>query len=53
MADSVQRFDLQIPEPDLDALRKRLDLTRWPDAETAEGWLQGVPLERAKRLVQY
>jgi hypothetical protein len=53
MSSDVTPFELAIPESELERLRARLDMTRWPDAETAEGWEQGVPLDRAKALVHY
>jgi pimeloyl-ACP methyl ester carboxylesterase len=53
MTSDVTPFVLDIPESELAQLRARLDLTRWPDAENAEGWAQGVPLDRAKALVHH
>jgi len=50
---AVEPFVLHVPESALDDLRRRLAATRWPEAETAEGWTQGVPLDRAKSLVEY
>jgi pimeloyl-ACP methyl ester carboxylesterase len=51
--DSITPFTLRVPDAELEFLRRRLDETRWPDAETADGWVQGVPLARAKALVDY
>jgi pimeloyl-ACP methyl ester carboxylesterase len=53
MPDLIMPFALDVPQADIDALQARLDQTRWPDPETTEGWIQGVPLERAKALVAY
>jgi epoxide hydrolase len=53
MTSDVTPFELAIPESELERLRARLDMTRWPDAETADGWDQGVPLDRAKALLHY
>jgi epoxide hydrolase len=53
MSRAIEPFQLAIPEEALDDLRRRLRATRWPDPQTAGGWLQGVPLERAKALVDY
>ena len=53
MTSEITPFVLDIPESELERLRARLDLTRWPDAENGEGWNQGVPLDRAKALVHY
>ena len=30
-------------------LRRRLELTRWPDPETVSDWSQGVPLAQAAK----
>lgn len=53
MSNAILPFTLEMPEAELAVLRSKLELTRWPDAETADGWLQGVPLARAKSLVDY
>ncbi|WP_406831737.1 epoxide hydrolase family protein [Pedococcus sp. KACC 23699] len=49
----IASFRSRVPEAALDDLRRRLALVRWPDAETLPGWAQGVPLVRARRLVDY
>jgi epoxide hydrolase len=33
-------------------LKRRLEATRWPDAETSPGWAQGVPLAKMQALVE-
>lgn len=53
MSDRIEPFELHVPQPALDDLYARLDRTRWPEPETGEGWSQGVPLERARALVDY
>jgi pimeloyl-ACP methyl ester carboxylesterase len=53
MPDTITPFTLAIPQPALDDLHTRLTLTRWPDAQTAPGWTQGVPLDRAQSLIAY
>jgi len=50
---SIQPFHLSIPESELVDLRRRLELTRWPDPETVGDWSQGVPLTQAKALVEH
>jgi pimeloyl-ACP methyl ester carboxylesterase len=37
----------------LDDLHRRLDGTRWPEAETVGDWSQGVPLAQAQALCAY
>ncbi|WP_457147570.1 epoxide hydrolase family protein [Mycobacterium sp. URHB0021] len=51
--ESVRPLVVRVPQPAIDDLERRLAATRWPDRETAGGWSQGVPLDRAKRLVDY
>lgn len=51
MADSsIRPFSIDIPQTELDSLKQRLAITRWPDAETPEDWSQGVPLNYAQEL---
>jgi pimeloyl-ACP methyl ester carboxylesterase len=49
----MREFQIKIPETDLDDLRDRLARTRWPEAATADGWTQGVPLDYARELCDY
>ncbi|HSS11776.1 MAG TPA: epoxide hydrolase N-terminal domain-containing protein, partial [Acidimicrobiales bacterium] len=53
MSDSITPFRIDIPEPDLDDLRKRLRRTRWPEPETVDDWSQGIPLAYVKDLCDY
>ena len=53
MSDAIRPFTIDIAEEQLDDLRRRLDLTRWPEAETVQDWSQGVPLAEARKLVDY
>lgn len=48
-----QPFRIDVPEAELDDLRRRLDATRWPEPATAEGWVQGVPLEYLREFCDY
>src|ERR1700739_703200 len=34
-------------------LNRRIDQTRWPDAETVDDWTQGAPLAKVKALVDH
>ncbi len=43
-------FHLEIPEAQLQDLKRRLQATRWPEDVTEPGWTQGVPLDAAKTL---
>jgi pimeloyl-ACP methyl ester carboxylesterase len=49
-SETVEPFRLQIPQAELDDLRRRLLAVRWPDAETVDGWEQGAPLAQLRRL---
>ena len=46
-------FRVQIAEEDLEDLRDRLAMTRWPDRETVGDWSQGVPQAYARELCEY
>jgi pimeloyl-ACP methyl ester carboxylesterase len=50
---SIEPFRLDIPQAELDDLRTRLDLTRWPEELPDVGWAYGVPLKYLQELVQY
>lgn len=52
-SDAIQSFHINIPQSALDDLKYRLEWTRWPDRETVNDWKQGVPLDKAKSLVDY
>ena len=49
----IREFGLQVPQAQLDDLRRRLETARWPDAETVDDWSQGVPIAKLKSLVDY
>jgi epoxide hydrolase len=53
MSDAITPFRIDIPESELDDLRQRLRLTRWPDAETVDDWSQGIPLAYTRDLCDY
>lgn len=46
-------FRLEIPQADLDDLKRRLTSTRWPAESPVAGWERGVPLGYLKELAQY
>jgi epoxide hydrolase len=50
MDKTIKPFHLQIPEAQLDDLKRRLQAVRWPEDVTEPGWTQGVPLAAAKAL---
>ncbi|TXR49582.1 epoxide hydrolase family protein [Phyllobacterium endophyticum] len=52
-ADTIRPFKVNVPQPQIDDLRRRLAATRWPDEETVPDQSQGVQLARLQPLVQY
>ena len=44
---------IEITEAEIKDLRRRLQNTRWPEAETVEDWSQGVPLAYQRELAGY
>ena len=52
-ATAIRPFHIDIPQEELDELRRRLQATRWPEGETVEDESQGVQLETMRELVRY
>ncbi len=52
MAD-ITPFKIDTPRSDIEDLKSRLALTRWPDKETPDDWGQGIPLSYMKELQHY
>ena len=50
---TIKDFSINIPEEKLIDLKKRLELTRWPDKETPSDWTQGIPLSYMKEIHSY
>ena len=50
---TIKDFSITIPEEKLVDLKKRLELTRWPDKETPSDWTQGIPLSYMKEIHSY
>lgn len=53
MSNDIVPFKAAIPEQELSDLKRRLELTRWPEKEPCTGWEQGVPLAYARELALY
>jgi pimeloyl-ACP methyl ester carboxylesterase len=49
----MKPFRVEIPDADLEDLRRRLEHTRWPDELANVGWDRGVPLGYLKELAEY
>jgi pimeloyl-ACP methyl ester carboxylesterase len=50
---TVTPFTLDVPQGDLDDLRRRLHSTRWPERETVEDTSQGPRLTKVQALVDH
>jgi hypothetical protein len=53
MNGAITPFALAVPQADLEGLNRRIDQTRWPDAEAVDDWTQGAPLTKVKALVDH
>ncbi|MET0577497.1 MAG: epoxide hydrolase family protein [Ilumatobacteraceae bacterium] len=49
----VRPFDIGFAEEELVELRRRVEATRWPDAETVDDDSQGMPLATMQDLARY
>jgi pimeloyl-ACP methyl ester carboxylesterase len=52
-SEAVVPFRVAVPQSALDDLKLRLRMVRWPEKETVGDWSQGVPLAKARALVDY
>ncbi len=50
---AIRPFSVELPETDIDDLRRRLQSTRWPESETVSDQTQGVPLATMQELARY
>ena len=50
---SVRPFSVNVPDADLDDLRKRIKATRWPERELVSDGSQGVQLATMQKLADY
>ncbi len=49
----IREFRIEISDDALADLKRRLDATRWPDAETPNDWSQGIPLAYMQEICTY
>jgi len=49
----IEHFEPHFSDTMVDDVLRRLELTRYPDAETVEDWQQGVPLSYQQELIRY
>ena len=50
---AVRAFQVEFSEAELSDLRRRIEATRWPEAETVRDDSQGVPLAMMQELARY
>ena len=50
---TIRPFQLEIPEEQLDDLRRRIEATRWPSKEIVDDRSQGVQLATMRELARY
>ena len=50
---TVRPFRIDVADAVIDDLRRRLELTRWPEAEMVDDWSQGVPLAWMQDVCRY
>jgi pimeloyl-ACP methyl ester carboxylesterase len=51
--DAIRPFTVDIPEDQVEDLRRRIATTQWPERETVDDSSQGVPLETMQELARY
>ncbi|MFG2045721.1 alpha/beta fold hydrolase [Dactylosporangium sp. NPDC048998] len=49
----VRPFRIEVPQKEINELRQRVKMTRWPDKETVADRSQGVQLAKLRPLVEY
>lgn len=50
---AIRPFTIDIPEADLEDLRRRIATTRWPDELAGAGWYLGIPRDYLRELAEY
>ena len=50
---AIRPFSIEVPQEDLDELRRRITATRWPSRELVDDRSQGVQLETMQALARY
>ena len=52
-ATAVRPFRVEIPQAEVDELRRRIAATRWPEKETVDDGSRGTPLAKLQEPVRY
>jgi Epoxide hydrolase N terminus len=50
---TIRPFNIDVPQADVDDMRRRIAATRWPDRETVTDDSQGVSLATMQALARY
>jgi hypothetical protein len=50
---AIRPFHIDVPEEDLEDLRRRIETTRWPEKETVDDQSQGPRLAMMQALARY
>jgi epoxide hydrolase len=53
MSDAIRPFTIDVPDSVLADLKRRLNDTRWPEAEVVDDWSQGTPLAWVQDMCRY
>jgi pimeloyl-ACP methyl ester carboxylesterase len=53
MSTEIRSFKIEIPEAEIEDLRRRLASTRWPEKELVDDWSQGIPLSYVQEVCAY
>ena len=51
--EAIRPFRVEVSQAEIDDLKRRLAVTRWPEKETVSDHSQGVPLATMRKLVRY
>ena len=49
----IRPFTVAVSDSEIEDLRARLALTRWPEPEVVDDWSQGIPLVYLREVCQY
>jgi hypothetical protein len=52
-AEEIRPFRINVPQAEIDELRRRIAATRWPEKETVADQTQGVQLSTIQKLARY
>ena len=53
MSEEIRPFKIHVDDSELEDLKRRLRVTRWPDAQTVGDWGQGIPLDYVQKVCDY